>query len=168
MAPAWRLLHVSRGVILDFLSVDREVAHVKDQQPVARSNSSPPCLVFLIPWPATDASVIFQLHPMLLGPVNPRKNKFFNSYCAKGRVLTSPGARSAGASCLRLPDTRAYANPNWTSELLRPRVVHGGRMKCRHKPSALQTHHELFPPNTGVTRCLAQPLGGKHHNKEGL
>ena len=56
--------------------------------------------------------------------------------------------------------TLAHAGPNWTLELLRPRVVHGGIMKCRHKPRSFQKHHELFPTSTGVMRCLAQPLQG--------
>ena len=58
-----------------------------------------------------------------------------------------------------------YADPNWTLALLRPRVVHGGRKKCRHKPGSLQTHHELFPTNTGVMWCLAQPLRGSTTTK---
>ena len=45
-------------------------------------------------------------------------------------------------------------------ELLRSRVVHGGRMKCHRQPGILQTHHELFPAHTGVMRCLAHSLGG--------
>ena len=39
-------------------------------------------------------------------------------------------------------------------------VVHGGKMKCRHEPSILQTNHELFPTHTVVMRCIAQPLRG--------
>ena len=62
--------------------------------------------------------------------------------------------------------TLAHADPNWALELLRPRVVHGGRMKCRHKPSTPQMHHELFPTNTGVMRCLAQPLRGSTTTKK--
>ena len=31
-------------------------------------------------------------------------------------------------------------------------------MKCRHKPSILQKHHELFPTHTGVMRCTAVKL----------
>jgi len=50
-------------------------------------------------------------------------------------------------------------------ELLRPQVVHWDRMKCRHKPSILQQHHELFPIHTGVMRCLAQPLRGSTTTK---
>ena len=46
--------------------------------------------------------------------------------------------------------------------------VHGGRMKFHHKPSTLQTHHELFLAHTGVMRCIAQPLRGGHYSKEGL
>ena len=38
-------------------------------------------------------------------------------------------------------------------------------MKCRHKPSTLQTHHELFPTHTGVMRCIAQPLRGSTTTK---
>jgi len=34
-------------------------------------------------------------------------------------------------------------------------------MKFRHKPSILQTHHELFPTHNGVMRCIAQPLRGE-------
>ena len=44
--------------------------------------------------------------------------------------------------------------------------VHGGRMKCRHKPSILQAHHELFPAHTGVMRCIAQPLRGSTTTKK--
>ena len=29
-------------------------------------------------------------------------------------------------------------------------------MKCRHKPSGFQTHHELFPTNTGAMQCPAR------------
>ena len=48
-----------------------------------------------------------------------------------------------------------------------------GRMKCRHKPSVLQTHHELFPAHTGVVRCCGAlhnrtAPAGEHHNKKGL
>ena len=50
-------------------------------------------------------------------------------------------------------------------DLPQPRVVHGGRMKCRHKPSTLQTHHELLPAHTGVMRCIAQPLRGSTTTK---
>ena len=38
-------------------------------------------------------------------------------------------------------------------------------MKCRHKPGSLQTHHELLPTNSGVMRCLAQPLRGSTTTK---
>ena len=55
---------------------------------------------------------------------------------------------------------------NWALELLRPRAVHVGRMKCRHKPSTAQTHHKLFPTNTGIMRCFAQPLRGITTTKE--
>ena len=53
---------------------------------------------------------------------------------------------------------RQHSDSAATLEPLWPRVVHWGGMKCRHRPSILQTHHELFPTHTGVMRCLAQPL----------
>ena len=46
-------------------------------------------------------------------------------------------------------------------EITRIRV----RMKCRHKPSILQTHHKLLPAHTGVMRCIAQPLRGSTTTK---
>jgi len=65
------------------------------------------------------------------------------------------------------PDQRSHLSMLHVLVLFRPRVVHGGRMKCRHKPGSLQTHHELFPTNTGVMRCLAQPLRGSATKKGG-
>ena len=41
-----------------------------------------------------------------------------------------------------------------------------GTMKCRHKPSTVQKHHELFPINTGAMRCLAKPLRGSITTKK--
>ena len=58
---------------------------------------------------------------------------------------------------------RAGLEVDWAFELLRPRVVHGGRMKGRHKPSDLQTHHELLaslphsPTQASCTPALAHP-----------
>ena len=62
--------------------------------------------------------------------------------------------------CTRRPVTRTRI-PSST------RVVHGGevekpQMSHRHKPNLLQTYHELFPTQTGVTRCLTQPPSGEH------
>ena len=56
----------------------------------------------------------------------------------------------------------AHADPSWALEFLRPRFVHGGRMKCR----ALRKHHGLFQAHTGVKRCLAQPLRGSTTTKK--
>ena len=61
--------------------------------------------------------------------------------------------------------TLAHADPSWTLDLLQPGVVHGGTMKCRHKSSTLQTHHELLPARNGVMRCIAQPLRGSTTTK---
>ena len=52
-----------------------------------------------------------------------------------------------------------------TLGLPRPRVVQGGRKKCRHEPSIAQTHHELFSTHAGVMGCPAQPLRGSTTTK---
>ena len=84
---------------------------------------------------------------------------FHLAVCARGVVGMHGGGGMAACGYKLLFGywMWAYADPSWTLDLLQPRVVHGGRMKCRHKPNILQTHHELFPTHTGVMRCIAQP-----------
>ena len=100
----------------------------------------------------------------------PRWASLHKNHGAKWKVLTTAPRGSQQQQQLRrqgstlaplYTQTRAG---RWTS--LSPGSCMGwGRMKCRHKPSILQTHHELFPTHTGVMRCTAQPLRGSTTTK---
>ena len=75
--------------------------------------------------------------------------KFITRRTAGGLKRQQQQLRRQGSTLAPLhTQTRAG---RWTS-FSPGSFVHGGRAKCHHKPSILQTHHELFPTHTRVMR----------------
>ena len=83
---------------------------------------------------------------------------------------TPRGLVGAGFERSGLVRLSSNADPSWTLDLLQPRVVHGGRMKCRHKPNQVSSKHIMncfqhIPESCGA---LHSPCGGAPQQRGAL
>ena len=110
-------------------------------------------------------------HRHIPGKINPFQVFDFPYKTRCNSSVSLLGGCDPAASPSALPHCTLVLGPGFPTKSIQPpspgaamqrktRVMHGGRMKFRHKPNALRAHYELIQHIPGPCGALHSPCGG--------